>query len=219
MNKKFDNIDINYILNLRNEFYSFNELMMQYNSALLEITTKFQVLNNEFSLKNKRNPIESIKSRLKSPESTLKKIYKRNLELSIESIETNLFDIAGVRVICSFPDDIYILSQSLLKQDDIKLIEMKDYIKNPKPNGYRSLHLIVAVPIFLSDKKKEVIVEIQFRTIAMDFWASLEHKLRYKKNIVENEYIEKELKKCADDIAMLDTRMQNIRNEIDRLPH
>ena len=147
----------------------FKRLMAYYKCAIMEVETKFKVLNQEFSLEYDRNPIETIKTRLKSPDSIVKKLAKKDVPLTVESIEKNLNDIAGVRVICSFPEDIYVLADCLLQQDDIKLIEVKDYIKNPKPNGYRSLHLIVEIPIFLKDEKKNMKVEVQLRTIAMDF--------------------------------------------------
>lgn len=188
----------------------FKELMAYYNCAMMEVATKFNVLNEELSLQYDRNPIESIKTRLKTPESILSKCRKKNIPLSVESIEENLFDIAGVRVICSFPSDIYMLSDALLKQDDIRLITLKDYIKKPKENGYRSLHLIVETPIFLHKDKKLMKVEVQFRTISMDWWASLEHKIRYKKDCVLSEESEKELKLCAEISAELDERMERI---------
>ena len=161
--------------------------MSYYECAIMEVETKFRVLNHELSLEYDNNPIESIKTRVKSYDSILKKIRRKNIPLNLRAIEDNLKDIAGVRVICSFPDDIYKLAESFLKQDDITLIERKDYIKNPKPSGYRSLHLIVQVPIFLQNEKKMVNVEVQFRTIAMDFWASLDHKMRYKKELSDEE--------------------------------
>lgn len=160
-----------------------NELMAYYRCAIMEVETKFKVLDEQFSLEYDRNPIESIKSRLKSYESIIKKLKDRDLPFSLEAIQENIRDVAGIRVICSFPEDIYMLAECLLSQDDVKLIEKKDYIKNPKKSGYRSLHLIIEVPIFLRNEKKSMKVEVQLRTIAMDFWASLEHKLRYKKNI------------------------------------
>ena len=165
----------------------FDLLMSYYECAIMEVETKFRVLNHELSLEYDNNPIESIKTRVKSYDSILKKIRRKNIPLNLRAIEDNLKDIAGVRVICSFPDDIYKLAESFLKQDDITLIERKDYIKNPKPSGYRSLHLIVQVPIFLQNEKKMVNVEVQFRTIAMDFWASLDHKMRYKKELSDEE--------------------------------
>lgn len=164
-----------------------DELMSYYQCAIMEVETKFKVLNQEYSLEYDRNPIEGIKTRVKSYDSILRKIRRKNIPMTLEGIEENIRDIAGVRVICSFPDDIYELAESFLRQDDITLIERKDYIKNPKESGYRSLHLIVQVPIFLQNTKKLVYVEVQFRTIAMDFWASLEHKLQYKKNIPESQ--------------------------------
>lgn len=191
-------------------------LIAYYRCANMEIETKFKVLNEQFSLQYDRNPIESIKTRIKSLDSIVKKMRDRDLPFSLESMEKNLHDIAGVRVICSFQDDIYLLSECLLQQDDITLVEKKDYIKNPKPNGYRSLHLIVEVPIFLQNEKRNMKVEVQLRTIAMDFWASLEHKLRYKKNIPDNEseLLAQELSECADISAALDIRMENIRKRI-----
>lgn len=191
-------------------------LMSYYKCALMEIETKFKVLNQEYSLQYDKNPIESIKSRVKSYDSLLRKIRKKDIPLTLDSIEKNITDIAGVRVICSFPDDIYEIAESFLKQDDITLIEKKDYIQNPKPSGYRSLHLIVQVPIFLQNTKKLVTVEVQLRTIAMDFWASLEHKMRYKKNISPDQvkFLQDELSDCARQSAALDERMQNIRNVI-----
>ena len=194
----------------------FKRLMAYYKCAIMEVETKFNVLNEEFSLEYDRNPIETIKTRLKSPDSIVKKLAKKDVPLTVESIEKNLNDIAGVRVICSFPEDIYVLADCLLQQDDIKLIEVKDYIKNPKPNGYRSLHLIVEIPIFLKDEKKNMRVEVQLRTIAMDFWASLEHKLSYKKDIPqdEEELLRRELLDCAQISADLDLRMEKIKNRI-----
>ncbi|MGN0328820.1 MAG: GTP pyrophosphokinase family protein [Lachnospira sp.] len=194
----------------------FNELMAYYKCAIMEVETKFKVLNEQFSLQYDRNPIESIKTRIKSVEGILVKANKKNLPFTISAIEENIRDIAGVRVICSFPEDIYLLADCLLQQDDITLIERKDYIKNPKPSGYRSLHLIVEVPIFLKNEKKQMKVEVQLRTIAMDFWASVEHKLRYKKNIPDNEaaILAKELSDCAQQIETLDQRMEQIRKRI-----
>ena len=194
----------------------FELLMSYYQCAIMEIETKFRVLNQEYSLSYDQNPIEGIKTRVKSYESIMRKIRVKDIPVTLESIEENIRDIAGVRVICSFPSDIYKLADSFLKQDDITLIERKDYIQHPKESGYRSLHLIVQVPIFLQDTKKLVYVEVQFRTIAMDFWASLEHKMRYKKNIPENhvKYLQDELYDCARQSAELDNRMQNIRNLI-----
>lgn len=191
-------------------------LMAYYRCAIMEVETKFNVLNEEFSLEYDRNPIETIKTRLKSTESIIKKLVRKNLPLTVNSIEENLNDIAGVRVVCSFLEDIYLLADCLLQQDDVKLIQVKDYIKNPKPNGYRSLHLIIEIPIFLKDEKKNMRVEVQLRTIAMDFWASLDHKLSYKKDIPEEEakLLRQELLECAQISADLDVRMGEIKNRI-----
>ena len=194
----------------------FKTLMSYYRGALMEIETKFKVLNEFLSATQDRNPIETVKSRIKKPKSIIEKLWRKELPFTVESIEKNIRDVAGVRVICGFPEDVYLLAEYLLKQDDITLVRVKDYIKNPKNNGYRSLHLIVQVPIFLANEKRMMNVEIQLRTIAMDFWASLEHKMRYKKEDLKNvEEIEEELKICANEISKLDIMMQNIRNRID----
>ena len=192
----------------------FKQLLMLYECAIMQVNTKLQVLNNEFSHTFKRNPIESIKSRIKTPESIWEKLNRRNLPIDVATIERDLTDIAGIRVICPFQDDIYNVADLLTTQDDVTLVEKKDYIKNPKPNGYRSLHLIIAVPIYLATGKKMMKVEVQLRTIAMDFWASLDHKLPYKKNLENSEEIAQELKECADIIAGVDVKMQNIRKKI-----
>lgn len=194
----------------------FNTLMMEYRSVIMEVETKLKVLNAVFSEEYKRNPFESIKSRLKTPESIYKKLERKGYPFTIENIQNYITDVAGLRVICSFPDDIYRLAELLTKQDDIILLKRKDYIENPKINGYRSLHLILSVPIFLADEKKYIKVEVQFRTIAMDFWASLEHKLKYKKDIDNTDEIERQLKACADSIEALDYQMQEIRDRIEQ---
>ena len=191
-----------------------DELMSYYQCAIMEVETKFKVLNQEYSLEYDRNPIEGIKTRVKSYDSILRKIRRKNIPMTLEGIEENIRDIAGVRVICSFPDDIYELAESFLRQDDITLIERKDYIKNPKESGYRSLHLIVQVPIFLQNTKKLVYVEVQFRTIAMDFWASLEHKINYKFEGNAPDHIRTELVECARMVAELDERMLSLNEEI-----
>ena len=193
----------------------FQWLMMYYECAMLEVKTKLDVLNAELSIRDSRNPFETIKTRIKKPMSIIEKLRKDGLEVTLDNIQNNLNDVAGIRVICSFPDDIYRLADYLEQQDDIKVIARKDYIANPKPNGYRSLHLIVEIPIFLTDEKKLMRVEVQFRTIAMDFWASLEHKLKYKKEITNAESIANELYYCAELINQLDGRMQQIREKID----
>ena len=195
----------------------FVDLMMYNRCAIREIETKLRVLDEEFSILADRNPIQTIKSRIKKPISIIEKLQRRGYEVTVQNMQEHLTDIAGVRVICSFVEDIYKLSELLLSQDDIILVEIKDYIKNPKPNGYRSLHLIIEVPIFLSREKKHMRVEVQFRTIAMDFWASLEHQLKYKKKIENPEKIANELKYCADVITEVDMRMQDIRYMIDEV--
>jgi len=189
-------------------------LMTYYKCAMMEIETKFNVLNEEYSLAYDRNPINSIKSRLKSFLSIKEKLTRRELPFSLKSLEENINDVAGIRVICSFPEDVYTLAEALLKQDDITLIEKKDYIAKPKPNGYRSLHLIVSVPVFLAHEKRLMKVEIKIRTIAMDFWASLEHQLRYKKEFEFSEDMAKELSDCAALSAALDLRMEKLRKQV-----
>jgi putative GTP pyrophosphokinase len=183
-----------------------------YLSATREIVTKLENLNSEFKSSHERNPIHSIHSRVKTPMRIVNKLQKRGLEITVESARKNLTDIAGVRVICPYIDDIYLVAEMLLSQDDIKLIRTSDYIKNPKPNGYRSLHHIVTVPVFLSTKVEIVNVEIQLRTIAMDFWASLEHELAYKLTNRKTESVFSELKGCAEEIADIDKRMQHLFN-------
>lgn len=202
---------------LHDHFLEVKSLMSCFRCAILEVETKFRVLNEQLSLQYERNPIESINSRLKSPESIYEKIERKKLPPDISSIENHLSDVAGVRVVCNFIDDIYMLADCLISQDDVRLIKMKDYIKNPKPNGYRSLHLIIEVPIFLTDEKKMMKVEVQLRTIAMDMWASLEHKIYYKKEVdtIKAENAAKRLFRCAEMSAQLDEEMQSIRNYVD----
>lgn len=194
-------------------------MMNKYRCAIMEVETKLKVLNTEFSLQYDRNPFESIKSRLKSPVSIMEKLRRKGLPINEEvleqQIEENLFDVAGLRVICAFQEDIYALSDLLVHQDDIQLLRTKDYIKNSKPNGYRSLHQILEIPVFLKEGKTFVKVEVQFRTIAMDFWASVDHKLRYKKNVTNEEEIMEKLRICADSITAIDEEMQKIRNMIE----
>ena len=198
----------------KEQVVKYKTLMAYYRCAMMEIETKFNVLNEEYSLQLDRNPISSIKTRLKSFESIKEKLQRKELPFKVESIEENLNDVAGIRVICSFPEDVYTLADALLKQDDITLVEKKDYIINPKENGYRSLHLIVSVPIFLAKEKRYMRVEIQLRTIAMDVWASLEHQLRYKKDVEFTDQMAEELKKCAQLSAELDSRMDKLREGI-----
>lgn len=193
----------------------FMKIMAYYRCALMEIETKFNVLNQEYSLQHDRNPINSIRGRLKSIPSIQEKLRRKNLPVSLESIEENINDMAGVRVICSFPEDVYALAKALLKQDDITLIAQKDYIAHPKENGYRSLHLIVSVPIFMASEKRVMKVEIQLRTIAMDCWATLEHQLRYKKDFDFTEEMAQELLECARISSELDSRMDALRKRLD----
>lgn len=185
-----------------------------YNSALREINTKLEILNDEFKLAHSYNPIEHITSRIKSPESIAKKIRKKNKELTVENIVKYVNDVAGIRVICSFTSDIYRLANAIGNQNDVKVLRVKDYITNPKENGYKSYHMIVSVPIFLTDNVIETKVEIQIRTIAMDFWASLEHKIYYKFEGNAPESIRKDLKECADIIQYLDHKMMSLNAEI-----
>jgi len=193
----------------------FQEIMMMYTCAIREVKTKLEVLNDELSVRNQRNPIEMIKSRIKKPKSIVEKLQRRGLEVSVESIINNLDDIAGIRVICSFLDDIYQVADMLIRQDDVRVIAIKDYIENPKPNGYRSYHMIIEIPVFFSNEKRYMRVEVQIRTIAMDFWASLDHQLKYKKEFMDSDEISAELKECAEIIAETDARMLAIRQSIE----
>lgn len=193
----------------------FRRAMACFKCAMMEIETKMQVLDEEFSLAHDRNPISDIRTRLKSLPSIQEKMRRLNVPFSVDAMIENLYDVAGVRVICTFPEDVYMLADALLRQDDIRLIARKDYIASPKPNGYRSLHLIVEIPIFFSSRTIPMKVEIQLRTIAMDFWASLEHQLKYKKGLDNAEALTAELKDCADKSAELDLRMQQIRRRLE----
>jgi putative GTP pyrophosphokinase len=202
---------------VENNMIPLKEFFTYYKCAIMEIETKFRVLNEQFSINGESNPIEFIQSRIKGYGSIFRKMISHNIPRNLEAIGENISDIAGIRVVCSFVQDIYRLADCFLRQDDIFLIEKKDYINNPKPNGYRSLHLIVEVPIFLENEKRLVKAEVQLRTIAMDFWASLEHKLRYKKDLPQNklDMLTDDLKKCADQSAEWDIRMQDIKNIIE----
>lgn len=220
MEKLFEDINEYQFIKMMETGKKYMALMSRYRCAIMEVETKLRVLNEEFSSQYDRNPFESIKSRLKSPISILEKLQRRGVKLTEDNmaaeIEQNLNDVAGLRVVCSFQEDIYRLADLLACQDDVKVLRVKDYIKNPKPNGYRSLHLILEVPVFLEEGKTPIKVEVQFRTIAMDFWASLDHKLRYKKNIENEEEIMEKLRQSAETIAALDSEMQSIRNMIER---
>ena len=211
------NIDL-LLQQLHADFDPVNSMLTDYQCAVMEVETKFNVLNSRLSLLEEHNPIESIKSRVKSLDSIVRKLDKLGLPITIESAEENLQDIAGVRVVCSFVDDIYRIAECFLAQEDVTLVKRKDYIRDPKPSGYRSLHLIIKTPVYTENGKKDMFVEIQMRTIAMDFWASLEHKLRYKKNINPQtaEELAKELEACAEESAKLDEKMLRIRERIAR---
>lgn len=217
--KLFENLTEFQYVKLLETGKKYTALMSKYRCAIMEVETKLKVLNEEFSSQYDRNPFESIKSRLKSPISIMEKLKRRGIPInegSLEQeIEENLNDVAGIRVVCSFQEDIYHLADLLVHQDDVRLLRVKDYIKNPKPNGYRSLHLILEVPVFLEEGKTPVRVEVQFRTIAMDFWASVDHKLRYKKDLENETEIMEKLRRCADVISDLDNEMQRIRNMIE----
>ena len=193
----------------------YKELQMLYSCALKEVQTKLEILDTEFKLEYNRNPIASISTRLKRTESIMDKLERKGLPFSLASIEEHIHDVAGIRVICSYIDDIYLIADALLRQDDITLIARKDYIEHPKDNGYRSLHLIVEVPVFLTNHKKPMKVEVQIRTIAMDFWASLEHQMKYKQEIPDERAIMDELRDCAAVIRETDERMLAIRRRIE----
>lgn len=210
----------NMVLNQTMQFLSsivdFKELMMMYSCAIKEIQTKFEVLNTEYKVRYMRNPISTITSRLKRTSSIMNKLMRKNNGFTLSNVENDIHDIAGVRVICPYIDDIYSIADSFLRQDDITLIKKKDYIENPKPNGYRSLHLIVKVPVFFAKNTKNMSVEIQIRTIAMDFWASLEHQLKYKQEVPNQTEIVKSLTACAEQIAVIDEQMWQVRQQIER---
>ncbi|WP_396954095.1 GTP pyrophosphokinase family protein [Neobacillus niacini] len=188
--------------------------MMAYKFALDEMNTKINILQDEFNFIHDYNPIEHVKSRLKSPESIMKKMYRKGLDFTFASIKENIKDIAGIRITCSFLPDIYEISKMIAGQKDVRIVEYKDYIQNPKPNGYQSLHLILEIPIFMSDREEHVYIEVQIRTIAMDFWASLEHKIYYKYNEEVPERMIVELKEAATMAAHLDQKMERLHKEI-----
>ncbi|AEY67997.1 GTP pyrophosphokinase family protein [Clostridium sp. BNL1100] len=211
MEQLFTGEDIN---SLKNSFFEMQHL---YQSAIREVSTKLEILDDEFQVIHKRNPIHHMQSRIKSIKSIFEKLSRRDNDISLESAKTNLHDIAGIRVVCYYIDDIYMIAKMLTQQDDIVLLRITDYIQNPKENGYRSLHLVVSVPVFFSDRKEVVPVEIQIRTMAMDFWASLEHQLRYKTNDTVPHSVAQELQECADTIAKTDLKMQSIYKSIEEL--
>lgn len=220
MTKELDNVldELNFVPDSDNYFVNqaiqFRELMMMYNCAIREVRTKLEVLNDELSIRNSRNPIEFIESRIKRPLSIVDKLKRYGEPVNVESIERSLNDVAGIRVICPFIDDIYSVADMLLSQYDITLIKKKDYIENPKPNGYRSLHLILEVPVFFSNQKKPMRVEVQIRTIAMDFWSSVDHQLKYKHDVPNADELSAQLKECADIISQTDMRMLAIKNQL-----
>ncbi|MFT4412236.1 GTP pyrophosphokinase [Fredinandcohnia humi] len=206
--------NFNHMKSLKIELLRF---MMSYKFALEEMNTKINILKQEFQYIHDYNPIEHVKSRLKAPESILNKVHRKGYKFSVKEIRENIRDIAGIRITCSYISDIYKISSMLQKQKDVKLIEIKDYIKNPKPNGYQSLHLIVQIPIFMSDREEQIFVEIQIRTIAMDFWASLEHKIYYKYNKEIPQHIKDELKEAAVTASQLDRKMEKLQEEMNQL--
>ena len=196
------------------EVDSWKEAMLDYNSALKQIETKLSILNDEFQHIHRYNPIEHIKARIKTPESIVKKLKRYGLEFTLDNMEKAVNDIAGVRITCSFTSDIFRLADMIRDQKDIKVISTKDYITSPKPSGYRSYHMIISVPVYFSDRIKDVKVEIQIRTVAMDFWASLEHKINYKFEGNAPQHIKEELIECSEMIANLDAKMLSLNEEI-----
>lgn len=207
-------LDLKLLKKFKNELTRF---MMLYQFGIDELNTKIDILKQEFQYIHDYSPIEHVKSRIKSPESILKKLQRKNLDLSLPSIKENIKDIAGIRITCSFISDIFEISRMLENQSDIEVVEKKDYINYPKPNGYQSLHLIVKIPVFMSNGIENVYVEVQIRTIGMDFWASLEHKIYYKFDNEVPAYLSKELKNAADTVAMLDKKMEVLHEEIRKL--
>ncbi len=192
----------------------FNELMNRYQAAIKEVSTKLEILKSDFQIRNHRSSIENIQSRIKKPVSILKKLQRKGIEVNLDTIRSELNDVAGIRVICPFIDDIYMVAQKLAQQDDIHVITVKDYMKNPKSSGYRSYHMIIEVPVFFMDAKELMRVEVQLRTVAMDFWASLEHQIKYKKECTHDKELVRDLKLCADTIAETDLRMLELRERM-----
>ena len=191
----------------------FVELDHLYSSALKEISTKLDILDDNFNHIYKHNPIHHMERRVKEMTSLVKKLQRKGLTIDAETAKTNILDIAGIRVVCNYLEDIYVIEKLLLKQEDVKLLKRKDYIQHPKENGYRSLHIVVSIPVFLADRVEVTPVEIQIRTIGMDMWASLEHKIRYKNNTNTEDYKDK-LKECAVEISDVEAKMQTIHSEI-----
>ncbi len=203
---------VNDSLDMENQY---RQIMFFYEAGIQQVTAKLEILNKEFQYCNDRNPIENIKSRVKSSDSIIKKMKKKGLPLTISCMMSNIFDVAGVRVVCPFISDVYHVARMLMNQTDVKVLRVKDYIESPKENGYRSLHLILMVDVFFSDQMRKVPIEIQFRTIAMNFWASTEHQLRYKKETQFTPEMHKQLKRCADLMARADQRMQRLAENLD----
>lgn len=201
----------------RNDIDSWTEVTLIYNSALKQISTKLEILNDEFQHVHRYNPIEHIKSRIKTPESIVKKLKRHGLESTIGNMVKYVNDIAGIRVICSFTSDIYQIAEMISNQSDINVISVKDYIVNPKPSGYKSYHMLVSVPVYLSDRIEHTKVEIQIRTVAMDFWASLEHKIHYKFEGNAPDHIKEQLVECSKIVSNLDNRMLNLNKEVQQL--
>ncbi len=199
---------------MREGVESWNSFMLLYNSALKEIGTKIEVLNDEFQHIHQYNPIEYVKKRIKKPESIVKKLKRYGYETSIENMVKYINDVAGIRIVCSFTSDIYRIAEMITNQNDIKILSIKDYIKTPKESGYKSYHMIVTIPIFLSDRVVDTKVEIQIRTLAMDFWASLEHKIYYKFEGNAPEYISRDLRECSSIVSMLDAKMLSLNEAI-----
>ena len=212
--KLMDAVDDETLIWAQRTSKEFAKRMSYFKCAMLEVETRFHVLNQEYILEYDRAPVNSIKSRLKTLPSLKEKLERYNIPFDLDTMEDRLDDIAGVRIICSFPEDVYTMAEAFLSQDDVELIQKKDYIQSPKPNGYRSLHLIVAIPVHLAGGKRMTKLEIQIRTIAMDFWASLEHQLRYKRNHAFTEEMASELYECARISAALDVRMDDLRKSI-----
>ena len=206
------------IKELKEEYLEpFMHLMMQYECAMLEVQTKLEVLNKELALVNSRNPFESIKARLKSPESIYGKMQRKGIPFSIENIEKNLNDIAGIRITCSFFSEIYFVADMIARQDNLEVISIKDYISQPKESGYKSYHMLLSIPVALGDAKVPTKVELQIRTMAMDFWASLEHKIYYKYEGNAPDYFERELQECASIISRLDTKMMSLNEAMKKI--
>ncbi len=205
------------ILDADNQIETWQEVTLVYNAALKQINTKLEILNDEFQHVHQYNPIEHIKSRIKTPESIVKKLKSHGYESTIENMVNYINDIAGVRIICSFTSDIYRIAEMIRLQNDIRVMAVKDYIRSPKPSGYKSYHMLVSVPVFLSDKTVDVKVEIQIRTVAMDFWASLEHKINYKLEGKAPDHVKNELVECARMVSDLDNRMQSLNEEIKKI--